>query len=139
MKKILLLNLILLMAVSGCSSTRLKEQQATFVAKNNSLIGKDFETLVIEMGVPTAETKLSDGRRVVEYLITHSEMIDGGSYAVPSSAYIRNPNGTGLIWVSHMELHQLPPRFRLHTCKLDFTLSGQNTVEKWKSFGNECY
>jgi len=140
MKKLLLLNLLLLITLTGCASTRLKEQQAAFTAKNNSLVGKNFEALVNEMGVPTAEAKLTDGRRVVEYLITHTDMIDGGSYVVPSSAYIRNPNGSGgVVCVSHMELHQLPPRFRLHSCKLDFTVSGQNTIESWKALGSECY
>ena len=138
MKKVISLCVLSLIFLTGCQSTHVKEQ-AEFKAKNDQLIGKKFDDLVNEFGVPTSEAKISEWRRVVEYLLTKPEVIDGGYLSIPNSTYIRRPNGNGVIWVSHFDVQHLPPRYSLRICKLDFTVTAQNLIESWKAHGADCY
>lgn len=139
MKKIFLLWVILSFGLSGCAQQRIKEQKAKFAETNNQLVGKTYDDLIKEIGVPTGEAKLSDGGKVVEYSNSGTETSGGGSFAMPTTTYVPNPYGGAGTWVQSQQQQHAPIRSKNMTCKLDFIISPQNIIESWKADGNKCY
>ncbi|MDP1634668.1 MAG: hypothetical protein Q8L69_08290, partial [Gallionellaceae bacterium] len=99
MKKVIGLLVILSLALSGCGQQRIKEQKAKFTETNNQLVGRTYDDLIKEKGVPTGEAKLSDGSKVVEYFNSSTVISGGGSYTTSTTTYVPNPNGGAGSWV----------------------------------------
>jgi hypothetical protein len=138
MKNILMFAL-LVVALAGCGTQRIKEQQAKYEAENNQLIGQSFDDLVRKLGVPSGEAKLSDGSKIVEYSSSQTRVSGGGSYPIPVSIYVPNQNGVGGRWIYSERERSLPVSSKTYFCKLDFTLSAGGVVLSWKAEGNHCY
>ncbi len=139
MKKSILICLSLLVALPGCGTQRIKEQQAKYESNNNQLIGKTYDDLVRTLGVPSGEAKLSDGSKIVEYSSSQIRISGGGSYPIPVSIYVPNQNGVGGRWINSERERSLPVSSKTYFCKLDFTLSAESIVLSWKAEGNHCY
>lgn len=139
MKKIIGLCAIIVFACSGCGTQRIKELQAKYEGRNNQFIGKTYDELIRGLGVPSGEATLTDGSRIVEYSGSETVISGGGSYPVPVSSYVPNPNGVGGFWVYGEKERSLPVSSSTYYCKLDFTISPKNLVQSWKAKGNRCY
>ncbi|MBK9161256.1 MAG: hypothetical protein IPM27_06785 [Nitrosomonadales bacterium] len=139
MKRVIAILAILSLVLSGCGLQRIKEQKARFTEVNNQLVGKTYDDLIKEKGVPTGEAKLSNGGRVVEYFNSSTETSGGGSYSTPTTTYVPNPNGGAGAWVQGQQQQHIPVRSTNMVCKLNFVISPQNIIESWKAVGNKCY
>lgn len=139
MKRVIGLLVILSLALSGCGLQRIKEQKAKFTETNNQLVGKTYDDLIKEKGVPTGEAKLSNGGKVVEYFNSSTETSGGGSYSTPTTTYVPNPNGGVGTWVQGQQQQHIPVSSHTLSCKLNFVISPQNIIESWKTDGNKCY
>lgn len=127
--------LITILALSGCGLARIQEQKEKFAEVNNLLVGKTYDDMVKARGVPTREATLSTGGKVVEYSKSSTTTSGGGSYAVPTTAYIPS-TGT---WVQGTQQQAVPVRSHTSSCTLNFVISPSGIVETWKAEGNACY
>ena len=139
MNKIILLCVTMSLSLSGCGLTQIKEQKAKFVEANNQLVGKTYDDLIKEYGVPTGDAKLSDGGKVVEYYKSSTEIWGGGSYSISTPIYVPNTNGGVGTWIYNQQQHNSPVNSTTESCKLDFVISSKNVIESWKARGNACY
>lgn len=139
MKKVIFVVMVISFTLSGCKLAQIKEQKAKFTETNNQLVGKTYDDLIKEKGVPTGEAKLSNGGKVVEYFHSSTETSGGGSYSTPTTTYVPNPYGGAGVWVQGQQQKHIPVRSEEMTCKLNFVISPQNIIESWKADGNKCY
>jgi hypothetical protein len=138
MKQFLFICLTSALVLSGCGSLSIKEREKVFMAENNAYIGKTHDELIKGKGVPTGTATLSDGSKVVEYYNVLVEISGGGTFTFPTSAYIRNANGSNT-WVYVEHEHALPVRAWNKVCKIDFMVTAKDIVESWKYDGKGCY
>lgn len=139
MKIIIVVLAIMSLSLSGCGLQRIKEQKAKFKETNNQLVGKTYDDLIKEKGVPTGEAKLTNGGKVVEYSKSSTETSGGGSYSVPTTTYVPNPYGGAGAWVRGQQQRHTSVSSETLNCNLNFVITPQNIIESWKADGNKCY
>lgn len=127
-----------LLFLSGCQTLNFKERQKLFKNENTAFVGKTYDELIKEKGVPTGTATLTNSGKVVEYFTTQTEVSGGGYYGYPGPLYYGN-GYWGRNWGYYGDMSMYPVQSWTSSCKLDFVVSPQSVVESWKYEGNGCF
>jgi hypothetical protein len=120
--------LILIIALSGCASTR------NYEISLNDLIGSHKDKLVSTFGQPNKSYNLPDGRTVIEY--SRSRVVEenvGEPYLYKPGGYSGDEYITPEIYNNSPDIYQ-----RVLWCKTSFVLDQNGIITSWSHKGNDC-
>ena len=121
----------------ACGVAKRDERRAAFEATLNGFIGQSIDKVIQAKGVPTATANLTTGGKVVEYSKSQLLTSGGGSYTTYRQVY--TPGSYGGAW-TQVPFQNITGISTLEeSCKIWFSVSGNNVVESWNDEGNRCY